>query len=230
MRAILIGCEYVGKTTLAAEVSKWLEQNMGHAQFGRYAWHDHFVLPFTEGEGSEVEKEAEQVLAMHPRLLEKYSRYMIHYHLNHSFFLDNHLLLINWYYGDAVYAPLYYGYGGPDEYADRQLMARSHDADVMSLAPDTVLVLVKATPEVIRQRMAEQPHPRCILKDQDVEFVLQRFEEEYQRSGIRRRFALDTSDATVEETRQEFLRQMEPHFTERDRLAVLSHQHLVGTG
>jgi len=60
--------------------------------------------------------------------------------------------------------------------------------------------------------------------------VLQRFEEEYQRSGIRRRFALDTSDATVEETRQEFLRQMEPHFTERDRLAVLSHQHLVGTG
>jgi len=223
----MIGCEYAGKTTLAAEVGKWLEENMGRAQFGGYGWHDHFVLPFGEGSGPEVEEQAEQVLAIKPALMEKYSRYMIHYHLGRFFYLDNHHLLVNWYYGDAVYAPLCYGYGGRDEYSDRQEMARHYDAEVMSIAPDTVLVLVKASPEVIRQRMNGNPHPHCILKDQDVELVLQRFEEEYNRSGIRRRFMLDTTNATVQETFQEFLRQMEPHFTEADRLALLTHERLM---
>jgi len=223
MRIIMIGCEYAGKTTLGAEIAKWLEENMGTP----CGWHDHFVLPFAEGSGSEVEKEAEQVLAMKPALLEKYSRYMIDYHFNHAFYQDNHHLLVNWYYGDAVYAPLYYGYGGPDEYADRQAMARRYDVEIMSGAPDTVLVLVKASAEAIRQRMAETPHPWCILKDQDVELVLQRFEEEYTRSGIRRRFTLDTSNTTVKETFQAFLRQMEPHFTGKDQMALLTHERLM---
>jgi hypothetical protein len=187
------------------------------------------VLPFAEGEGPDLDEEAQQVMRLKPKLLEKYSRYMIHYHMGRFFFLDNHHLLINWYYGDAVYAPLYYGYGGHDEYADRQLMARHHDADVMEAAPDTVLVLVKAAPEAIRQRMAENPHPYNFLKDEDIEFVLQRFEEEYNRSGIRRRFALDTTDANVQETLQAFLQQMEPHFTERDHLALSSHARLVAS-
>ena len=33
----------------------------------------------------------------------------------------------NWYYGDAVYGPLYYGFGGAGEVGDRQVMARSYD-------------------------------------------------------------------------------------------------------
>jgi thymidylate kinase len=225
MRIIMIGCEYAGKTTLAAEMSRWLEENMGVEQFGQYRWHDHFELPFHEGEGPDADLEAEQVLAMTPTLLEKYSRYMIHYHM--FFFLDNHHLLVNWYYADAVYAPLYYGYGGTDEYADRQVMARHYDAEVMETAPDTVLVLLKASPEVIRQRKANNPHHREILKDTDVETVLRRFEEEYQRSGLRRRFMLDTTSVTIEETFQEFLRKMEPHFTQEDRLAMLTHAHLA---
>ena len=32
-----------------------------------------------------------------------------------------------------------------------------------------------------------------------------------------------------QETFQEFLRQMEPHFTEKDRLALLIHERLTGT-
>jgi hypothetical protein len=226
MRLILIGCEYAGKTTLVQEIFKWLDENMGADQFGRPLLHDHFVLPFLEGEGPEAEEEAEQVLAMKPGLLEKYSRYMIDYHF--QFYLDNHHILTNWYYGDAVYAPLYYGYGGHDEYADRRAMARSYDAKVMNLAPDTVLVLVKASPVVIRQRMSEQRHPRCILKDRDVELVLERFEEEYKRSGIRRRFVLDTTESTPVTTLQQFLRQMEPHFSTQDRLAMLTHVRLAG--
>jgi len=74
MRLIIIGCEYTGKTTLVAEIFKWLEENRGRDQFGNPLLHDHFVLPFVQGSGPEVEEEAEQVLAMKPKLLEKYSR------------------------------------------------------------------------------------------------------------------------------------------------------------
>lgn len=223
MRVILIGCEYTGKTTLAEGISTWLEHNMGPAQFGTYFWHDHFTLPFVEGPEEEMESEAQEVLSLSPGLLEKYSRYMIHYHAGEFFYLDNHHLLVDWYYADAVYAPLYYGYGGSGEYADRQLMARSYDAKTMKIAPDTVLVWLKASPEVIRQRMSEERHRWSVLQDGDVEFVLQRFEEEYTRSSIRRRFMLDTTESTAEETLAEFLRQMEPHLTESDRLALLYH-------
>lgn len=223
MRVILMGCDYTGKTTLAEGISNWLDEKMGPAQFGKYAWHDHFERPFAEGPEEEIEQEAQEVLAMSPGLLEKYSRYMIHYHAG-AFYLDNHLLLVNWYYADAVYAPLYYGYGGRGEYADRQVMARTYDAKVMSKAPDTVLALLKASPEVVRQRMADDPHRWSVVKDEDVELVLERFEEEYTRSGIRRRFTLDTTETTIEETLAEFLSKMEPHLTQSDKLALLYHQ------
>ena len=42
MRLVLVGCEYTGKTTLAAEVGRWLESSMGgHGGGG----HDHFTIP-----------------------------------------------------------------------------------------------------------------------------------------------------------------------------------------
>jgi hypothetical protein len=226
MRLIIIGCEYAGKTTLVEGLFDWLGENMGPDQFGRPLLHDHFVLPFCEGEGPEHEEEAEQVLAMTPSLLEKYSRYMIDYHF--QFYQDSHHILTNWYYGDAVYAPIYYGFGGPDGLVDRQALARSYDAKVMKLAPDSVLVLLKASAEVVRQRKRENPHPRCVLKDQDVELVLQRFEEEALRSQVRRRFTLETTDSTPASTLQEFLRNMEPHLSVQDRLALLAHERLMG--
>ena len=163
-------------------------------------FHDHFVMPFAQAdEGPEAGRLAKQVRALDPILLERYARWMISYHLASGFYAGNDHCLINWYYGDAVYAPIYYGYG------DRSRMARHCDAEAIQKAPDTVLVLMKASPEVVRQRMRENPHPQCILKDQDVELVLRRFEEEYNQSWMRRRFMLDTSDSTVEETLQEFL-------------------------
>jgi hypothetical protein len=61
------------------------------------------------------------------------------------------------------------------------------------------------------------------LKDEDVEKVLQRFQEEFDRSGIRRRFELDTTNATAKETFQQWLRQMEPHITPADRACMLTH-------
>jgi hypothetical protein len=220
MRLIVIGSEYTGKTTLAARILQWIDENMGHPICG---WHDHFVLPFAEGPEPDATIEADQILALKPKLLEKYSRYMIEYHLNEAFYGDDHHLLVNWYYGDAVYAPLYYGFGGKDEYADRQAMARGHDELVSRAGPDTVLIHLKATPEVVRQRRAAGKHPREIIKDEDIELILRRFQEEYDRSGIRRKFELDTTTATADETFQAFLKQIEPHLTVADLLHLVKH-------
>jgi hypothetical protein len=151
---------------------------------------------------------------------------MIHYHLGHHFYRDNDHSVINWYYADAVYAPLYYGFGRPGEYADRQVMAREYDAQVMAVAPDTVLVHMTAKPEIIRRRMRENPQPLGILQAKDVETVLERFEQQYDESLIRRRFTLDTTDASVAETFQAFLSQIEAHLSQRDQLRILTHQAL----
>jgi len=219
MRLIIIGAEYAGKSTLAGGIKNWLIENMGSCQS---SFHDHFVPWSPEGEGSLAEKQAGQLMSLEPSLLECYQRYMIHYHMASSFYLYKDHCLVNWYYADAVYAPLYLGYGGPGEYADRRVMARHYDAEVMEKAPDTVLVLVKASPEVIRQRMSQDPQPKPFPKEQDIELVLNRFEEEFNESGIRRSFVLDTTDASAEQTLNEFVRQIEPHLAPADQLRMMA--------
>ena len=238
MRLIMIGCEYAGKTTLAVEISKWMIEAMG-LSFVR--WHNHFVVPQVDqhlvirgqsddhhvvpGKGaadSFAEKEQEQILALTPSLLEQFQRHMIWRHLHPTSYDEDDYLVINWYYADAVYAPLYYGYGDPGTFADRRQRARAWDAEVMKLAPDTVLVLVEASADVIRQRMRQNPRARSILQEKDVELVLDRFREEYDNSLIYRRFTLATTDASPENSVQAFLRQMWPHLSQADRLRMLS--------
>ncbi len=239
MRLILIGCEYAGKTTLAVEISRWMIEAMG-LLFVR--WHNHFVVPHLDqhlvvqarenecfvvpgkeaGDLNTVEEE-QQILALRPLLLEQFQRHMIWRHLHPDMYRDcDDTLTINGYYADAVYAPLYYGYGEPGTFADRRRRARAWDGELLRLAPDTVLVMVKASADVIRQRMLQYPRPRCILKERDVQMVLDRFQEEYDNSLISRSFTLDTTGASVEGSLQEFLGQMWQHLSQVDRLRMVS--------
>ena len=94
----------------------------------------------------------------------------------------------------------------------------------MAKAPETVLVLLKASVEVITQRGRENPHKRGVVQEKDIAYILQRFEEEYQSSLIRKRFMLDTTTATVEETLKEFVVQIEPHLMSADHLRLLNHR------
>ncbi|MCZ6676406.1 MAG: hypothetical protein O7E52_04065 [Candidatus Poribacteria bacterium] len=218
MRLILVGCEYAGKTTLANEIVKWTERTMG----GGRGFHDHFTIP-----PSELPAEAQaEFLALSPRLKEMFQRYIIQYHLNPMFYSDPDHNLVGFHIEEAVYAPLYYGYGGKSEYAERTKLARMVENEMMDIAPDTVLILLKASAEVIIKRMRENPHPRGAVQEQDIEHVLQRFDEEYQNSLIRRRFVLDTTTATVSETLSQFVAQIEPYLSEADRLRILTHQAL----
>jgi len=223
MRLIIIGCEYVGKTTFVSELRKWMLDTLGSCTT---SFHDHFVMPFGEGTSPEEEEKAQQILHMNRALLERHVDYMMSYHLSSSFYDENDHCLVNWYFGDAVYAPLYYGYGRAGEYADRRVMARYYDKKVMEIAPDSVLVLLKAPPEVVLQRMREQPRPLCPLKEQDVELVLSRFEEEYAASLLRHKLTLDTTNTSPADTLRAFVRLIEPYLNENDKLRILAHRAL----
>jgi len=223
MRLIIIGCEYAGKSTLTAGIKEWLIETMGSCQT---SFHDHFVLPFKEGFSPQAEEQAQQILNMDRTLLERHVDYMMNYHLSPGFYMANDHCLVNWYFGDAVYAEMYYGYGGPGEYAERRVMARYYDKRVMECAPDTVLVLMKASAEVIIDRMRENPHPHNLIKEEDVPKILDRFEEEHASSLLRRKIVLDTTDSTPAATLEEFLLQIEAHLSDRDLRRIVAHKAL----
>ena len=222
MKLILAGCEYSGKTTLQLLISAWLQRITGsHRPF----FHDHFALP--SGERPPINSQypveiQEEVMALSPKLKEMFQRYIMEYHLGSSFYKYPDHGLVGFHIEEAVYAPLYYGYGGPGEYADRRVLARSVEAHIMENAPETVLVLLKASAEVIAKRMRENPRPKGLLQEQDIEYVLGRFEEEYNHTLIRKRFILDTGEGTIEDTFSEFVTEIHPHLTDDDRLRILS--------
>ena len=89
-------------------------------------------------------------MGLRPSVLEQLTRHMVWRHLHPDIYRKNeHVLTTNQYYADAVYAPIYYGFGEPGSFADRRQRAREWDNELLSVAPDTVLVLVRASAEVI---------------------------------------------------------------------------------
>ena len=239
MRLILTGIEYAGKRTLAVEISRWWAGQTGGEFRGPpdLAFHDHFTVPHVvHAMGHEDHKELseKQMLALNPGLMEQYQRYQIVNKLTPGYVRMPDLFLIDWFYSDAVYAPLYYGYGGPGQYADRTIMARRQEAEALALMPDFVLVLMEATPEEIRKRIGEakSPFPRrhkdTLFQEKDTEAVLERFQRQYDVSLFSRKFTLETTDATVDETLGEFIEQVRAYITPEDRLRVISYGGSLG--
>lgn len=238
MRLILMGIEYAGKHTLGVEISRWWAQQTG-GEFKEppdFAFHDHFTVPHVvHAMGHEDHRDLteKQVLGMNPGLMEHYQRYQIFNKLTPGYIEMPDLFLLDWYYSDAVYAPLYYGYGGPGQYADRRRMARGLDRDVLSLMPDMVLVLMKASPDAIVTRIesGESPFPRrhtdTLFKARDAEVVLERFDEQYEESLIVRKFVIDTTVLTVEDSLLQFKANVVQYLTSEDRLRVLSHKAML---
>ena len=215
MRLILIGAEYAGKTTLANAITAWLKETTG----GGRTFHDHFTIPPSEL----PEAEQEEFLRMSPELQAMYQRYSNEYHLLPSFYADPDHMLVGFHIEEAVYAPLYYSYGDSDDFS---AAARAMEQRLLEQAHDTVLILQKASPEVIAKRLRETPHKHPVLREQDIEHVLQRFEEEYEQSLLDRKFVLDTTTATVEETLAEFVARIDPFLSQSDRLRMMTHQAL----
>ena len=216
MQCVIAGCEYVGTTTLAKSICGWLEQITG----AKAGLHDHFKWPFLDHKPL-ADDEIAQLMALSPRLREEHMRYMVEYHLSPNFFSSPHHIMVGMHLDEAVYAPLYYGYGGSGEYADRTVEARRVEAHIMEMAPHTMQVLVTATPDVIATRMRADPHPYGLLKESDIENVLERFAEEHTRSLLRNKMVIDTSDASPSQSLAEFVRSVLPFLTDTDRSRIL---------
>ena len=120
MRLILVGCEYSGTTTLSEAISEWAKEVMG----GGFRFHDHWKVPHVSHPPGLTAEEQEQFLALSPNLKEMFQRYHMEYHLSPSFYGDPHHNSVGFHIDEAVYAPLYYGYGGAGEYGDRVRTAR----------------------------------------------------------------------------------------------------------
>ena len=202
-------------------------------------WHNHFVVPRldqhltvkadpsssnlpgkqTEDLNSSVDEE--QILGLRPSVLEQLQRHNVWRHLHPDMFEPHtDTLMIDAYYAEAVYAPLYYGYGETGTYSDRRRRAREWDHHLLKQAPDMVLVLVKAAPEEIRRRLTTNPRPREVLKEPDVNRVLDGFQREYDDSLVRRRFILDTTGATPQRTLDEFVQHIRQYLTQWDLLRM----------
>ena len=215
MNLIIVGCEYTGKTTLGNNIVKWTDNNIGKGR----GFHDHFTIP-----NLELGEEAADYLSKGPiQLKEMYQRFMIAHHLSRKFFEGPDQCMIGYHIEEAVYAPLYYGYGGIDSGApmrslqgQRSTMAREVEKELLKVAKNPVLVLLTATPETIYHRMASDPHEREIINKRDVPKLLDCFNSEFENSLLPKKFILDTTDSTAEETFADFMESYKPYITKDD--------------
>ncbi len=158
---------------------------------------------------------ADDVRALSPWLLEQHQRAMVWRHLHPNIYDEAgelghvpHSIQVDFYYAEAVYAPLYYGYGGPCTFDDRTRRAREWDEKLMEIGPETVLVHVVAADGEIERRMAAAPQADPVLRPGDAERVLARYAEQFEASLVRRKVEIDTTGSTPEQSLDELERQL----------------------
>jgi len=224
MRLLLIGCEYAGTSTLAHGIYDW---GNSHG-IGFSIVHDHWKIPRIAGHvphetslASLTEDEQEEVMGLSPTLKEIVQRYNLFYHTP-SDRLDTDSLLVGHHFDDAIYSQLYFGYGGDDSPGDRRVVSREVERRILAYAPETVLVLVKTSRDIIARRMQESPHVREVLKETDIEYVLARFEDGFNQSMIQNKIIIDTSSATVDQSVGELVENIGSYLTQRDRIRMLT--------
>ena len=236
MNILMIGCEYSGTTTLAIEISKWIDEVVGGTIHGGLAFHDHWKIVEgghigMQGIQERDESEQQESIDFSPNHRQGYHHYLLSYHSSPGFFNDPHHLMIGMHIDDEIYGPKFKGYP-EDQVKTLRLLSRHFEKSILEAGPDTVLVLVKASPDVIRKRMKECPHEHQLIKDEDVETVLSQFEYHFKRSrvgSLGRKIVLDTSESSVSETLKEFVGKIEPHITDEDRLRILTRGKMLAS-
>ena len=172
MEILLAGIEYSGTTTLGEAISAWYTEQTGR----QYGFHDHFKYPQISHAVLDSEQQ-QTVLDLSPRLKEQLESHQVDYHVQSTFFHDGNHAVTGMHLDEAVYGPLYWGYGGPGEPGDRSLLSQKAEDYILKYETSMVLVLLKSEPEVIARRMKENPHENSPLREEDIPLVLQRFEE-----------------------------------------------------
>jgi hypothetical protein len=191
MNLIIIGCEYAGKSTLAQNLIAW-----GKERDFSFHLDDHFTIP----DSSLPKADRDVMLTLSPHFKERFQRFQAVYHVRiMNLYRDS--LEVGFYFEDAIYGPLYYGYGPRD-------LAIRHGRELEKMLPaDTILILLTASPEAIAHRMAADPHEYPVIKAEDIPLLLEKFEEEFWASAIHAKIRIDTTRLTPDQVLEEFLRQ-----------------------
>ncbi|MDG0865998.1 hypothetical protein [Candidatus Lucifugimonas marina] len=215
MRVILVGCEYVGTTTLAHAIDDWLETNMG-VRFSLI--HDHWKIPHTSGHPDDTTpEEQEWLLAASPKFKEMHQRHSLYYHAQVGTF-EGHDdgMVIGGAIEDGVYGPMFFGYGGPDHRLNRETVQHQWEKTILHFTDETVLVHVTAETDVIAQRLRDDPHENMVICESDIDRVKKRFAELVEWSVLDKKIHVDNSGA-IEDTMAQFVEKIEPYLTDIDR-------------
>lgn len=208
MRVIVVGCEYTGVTTLINGIHVWgMERGIHHHL------DDHFTIPDAYHLSDE---EQQGMFDMLPGIKERFQRFQIAYHVR-LINKYNHILLGGFYLEEMVYGPRYY-YPGDNarRVGERSVPTVDHHECEPELPTDTIVVHLHAEPDVIRARMASDPHPHQLVPSEDVEEVIEAFAHEVQTCSLKGKCAIDTSNLTPENLLDEFLRLSVPHLNAVD--------------
>ncbi|MEM2904363.1 MAG: hypothetical protein QW057_06715 [Candidatus Bathyarchaeia archaeon] len=205
MRVIVIGCEYAGKSTFARKLLEWgAEHDM------KFHLDDHLTVP----DESLSKADRDIMLTLSPAFKERFQRFQMVYHVR-ILRLFRDAIEVGFYSEDAIYGPMYYGYS-PD------FLAVRHGRELeKELPPDTILVLLTASPETIAKRMDEAPHEYNVIKKQDIPTLLAKFEEEFRASTIHAKIRIDATNLTPDQVLQEFLKQARGYLTAEDLLRIM---------
>jgi hypothetical protein len=202
MRLVVIGCEYAGKTTLIDALMAWGDRYGTHFHLD-----DHFSIPDRQFLS---EADARAMLDVPPVVKERFQRFQIYYHVH---VLQDHAdcLLGGFHIEEAVYGHRYYY---PNDVFPVPYLRKVES----QLPSDTILLLLEASPDVVRRRMREAPHQYQIVPPEDVEAVSAEFEAEYRRSWIGQKFRIDTTELTPSELVAVFHERVVAHLDTRDLL------------
>ncbi len=221
MRLVITGLEYSGKTSLTLKIVEMIEKTTGI----RSPYHDHY-WPEIAHPPELTDAEEKYLLGLTPRLKEQIMRNNLDYHVRHAFYAPAHPdhIVVGAHIEDAIMGPAYFGYGGPGGpvpesglVEDRSVVNAYLETDLLERGPDTVLVHLKASADVIAMRMRKDPHRNSVLQESDISRLLTRFEQEVRDSRIRHKIEIDTSDKTPDETLDELMAKMEPHLSDIDK-------------
>ena len=204
MRLIIIGCEYTGKSTLLNSLAQW-----GRKQGIHFHLDDHFTIP---GEQHLGEEDKKAMVNLTPTLKERFQRFQVYYHIDVAH-KNQHIILVGFHIEEAIYGPLYY-------YPSHQV---AYTREVEEKMPsDTILILLTASPDVIAKRMEENPHEYNVIKKEDIPMLVNRFNEEFNRSLIQKKIRIDTSNLTSEELFEQFMSSVVNHLSTEELVRMLA--------
>ena len=200
MRLLLVGCEYSGTTTVANAINEWMFEKMG-SRFSLI--HDHWKIPHTSGHPDDTTaKEQTWLLQASPKFMEMHQRHSLYYHIQVGTFDGHDGMVVGGHIEDAVYGPMYFGYGKKGTRHDRELVAHQVERTILRLTNDMVIVHLKTTTDVILKRMKTNPHENGVIKPTDVDTVKARFSELVDRSLLTKRIKIDNSGPLHETIKQ----------------------------